>query len=269
VAAMSAPSILLTFPELPACLAIMLACALRGLIVPRDGWRTNWVILAAAVQVPMQIIVAKTLDGLSLLRPLKYDLYVYRIDAHFGQPSFFLGRLAALHPWFRDLMLVGYSQLVVMMILAFASCLWLRPKPEAIRALIAFAITFPAAVPLYLLLPVCGPGFAFPGFPFIPPAQDLVPRPIALADAPNGFPSIHMASAILVFWYLRRWRWGQITGTAFLVLTALATMATGQHYFVDLIFAVPYALAMVYLAALLLPQATKLCAPPFLWRAST
>lgn len=242
-------NLLLIFPELPACLAIMLACAVRGFLVPRDQWRTNWILLAAAVQVPLQILVVEVLRCISWLRPTRYDLYVYRIEAIlFGQPSFYLGREAAWHLWFRLLMNFSYSQLVIAMIFAIAASPWLRPKREAIRTLIAFAVTFPIAVPIYLLIPVGGPAAAFPTFP-MPPAP-FTTHLISPPGPPNGFPSIHMATAILVFWYLRHWRWGQLSGGAFLILTALATMATGQHYFVDLVFAIPYAAGMVYLASI-------------------
>jgi membrane-associated phospholipid phosphatase len=152
-------------------------------------------------------------------------------------------------------MVLTYSQLVILLIVAIAANLWLRPKEEAIRTLIAFAITFPLAVPLYLLLPVCGPSFAFSSFPVEPTTPPSL-HPILLDAAPNGFPSIHMATAMLIFWYLRRWRWGLIVGAMFMVLTALATMAIGQHYFLDLVFAVPYAIAMVRLVSWT-PRATK------------
>jgi hypothetical protein len=43
------------------------------------------------------------------------------------------------------------------------------------------------------------------------------------------------------------WTWGRVFGIAFLALTALATMGSGQHYFFDLLCAVPYASAIAYL----------------------
>lgn len=245
------PNLLQIFPELPACLIIMLVAAVRGLLIPRDQWRTNWMMIAAALQVPLQIFVVQVLSGLSLLRPLKYDLYLYRVDALFGQPSFALGAFARRHLWFADTMILTYSQLVIMMMVALAAQLWTKPKREAVQALVAFAITFPAAVPFYLLLPVCGPVFAFTEFPSRP--IEVTPHLVSLAAAPNGFPSIHMASALLVFWYLRGSWWGKIAGGGFAILTALATMAIGQHYFVDLIFAVPYTALMIRVAGRLTP----------------
>lgn len=249
------PNLLMAFPELPACLAIMLACALRGLWVPRDQWRCNWMMIAAALQVPLQIFIVEVLSGLSLLRPLKYDLYLYRVDAVFGQPSFILGAFSRHHAWFADAMILAYSQLVILMMISLAVQLWTKPKREAVCALIAFAITFPAAVPFYLLLPVAGPRYAFPEFPSLPAA--VTPHLIPLTAAPNGFPSIHMATAMLVFWYLRESRWGKFVGGGFAILTALATMASGQHYFVDLIFAAPYAVLMVWIAARLIQLREK------------
>jgi hypothetical protein len=41
-------NLFLVFPELPACLVIMLICAIRGTLVERDRWRSNWLLLGAA-----------------------------------------------------------------------------------------------------------------------------------------------------------------------------------------------------------------------------
>jgi hypothetical protein len=249
-------NILAVFPELVPCLAIMLAAALRGLFVLGDQWRTNWLILIAAVQVPLQILVAELLHGLSVLRPMKYDLILCRLDMVFGSPSFALGRFAAHHTFFANVLGLVYVQLTVAMILAVAVNLWAQPRAEAIRIIVAFFITFPIAVPFYLALPVCGPAFAFPAFPFVDPPHSAM-RLIALDAAPNGFPSIHMASAILVFWYLRQWKAGRLAGSAFLLLTALSTLATGQHYFIDIVFAFPYAIMIHWLSFKLVARRGK------------
>jgi membrane-associated phospholipid phosphatase len=116
-----------------------------------------------------------------------------------------------------------------------------------VHTILALALTFPLIVPFYLMLPACGPAYAFPGFPFVHPSFGAL-HLVALDAAPNAFPSGHMATALVVGWYLRRWKAGLVAGAIFAALTALATMATGQHYCIDLVFAVPYAALVVFVA---------------------
>ena len=85
-----------------------------------------------------------------------------------------------------------------------------------------------AAVPIYLLIPVCGPQAAFPDFPSVLP--QVTAHPILLMAVPNCIPSVHTYSALLVAWYLRRWAVGKVFGVAYLVLMIAATLASGQHY---------------------------------------
>jgi membrane-associated phospholipid phosphatase len=128
---------------------------------------------------------------------------------------------------------------------AFAATLLLRPEREAIRVAQTFLLNLFAALPIYLLFPVCGPAFAFPSFPALPLAG-LVPHLLAISAAPNGVPSVHMSSALLVLWFLRRWPWGRAIGGVYAALIVLSTLASGQHYLFDLLCAVPYTAAVVW-----------------------
>jgi len=111
-------------------------------------------------------------------------------------------------------------------------------REAAVSALIA-------AVPFYLLFPVCGPEFAFPHFPALPPAP-MVPHMVAIAAAPDGVPSVHTSTALLILWFLWRWPWGRVAGLVYLALIVLATMGGGQHYLFDLICAIPYTAAILW-----------------------
>ncbi len=56
-------------------------------------------------------------------------------------------------------------------------------------------------------------------------------------------PSLHMAWALLVWWYSRGLSWWERSiALLFLVFTLLATLGTGEHYLIDLIVAFPFAL---------------------------
>ena len=70
--------------------------------------------------------------------------------------------------------------------------------------------------------------------------------------ARNCMPSLHTAWALLVCWNSRPFgRWVKTLAASFLALTLAATLGLGEHYLVDLVVAVPFALCI---------QAA--CAPP-------
>jgi hypothetical protein len=111
----------------------------------------------------------------------------------------------------------------------------------------------------YNLLPALGPvhvfGKAFPWQPLsTAQAAKLFLEPIAVAGAPNAIPSLHMAWVLLVWWYSRglSW-WERAIAFAFLFFTVLATLGTGEHYFVDLIVAFPFAVLMEALCEFSVP----------------
>lgn len=58
-------------------------------------------------------------------------------------------------------------------------------------------------------------------------------------------PSLHFSSALLILWYARKLPLGRWIAGAYLLLTAASTMGGGEHYFLDLVMALPYA-AMIY-----------------------
>jgi hypothetical protein len=98
---------------------------------------------------------------------------------------------------------------------------------------------------LYAICPAAGPLYVFgDAFPFHPPALK-----VALPfDAPgltmNAVPSGHLAWALLLWWNSRPCQSGvRIAAGLFFVGTAVATLATGEHYLVDLVVAIPYAVA--------------------------
>jgi hypothetical protein len=84
----------------------------------------------------------------------------------------------------------------------------------------------------------------------------LAPYPWAPGAARNCMPSLHLAWA-LILWRTTvgaraAVRWAAI---AFVLVTALATLGSGEHYLVDLIVAAPFAVALL---ALVTPPAPSL-----------
>jgi len=225
---------------------ICLVAGLRWIVVPTDRKRTECLLVVAMLAQPAVVLSKEIANALSHLRPLKYDLYLYRIDAIFGEPSFRIGQIVLPHHWLVIVMQVSYSFLSIAMLGTFAVYLWLKPAAETFKVGRIFALNLFLAPVFYLLIPVCGPEFAFPQFPQLPPLH-LVPHMVAIAAAPNGIPSVHTSTALLVLWFLRPWPWGRRLGRIFLALTVLSTLGGGQHYFFDLLCAVPYAAGIVWL----------------------
>jgi len=86
----------------------------------------------------------------------------------------------------------------------------------------------------YLLCPATGPEMAFRGWPSSGAATLLSPE-----GPRNCMPSLHFAWALFCAFNTRgAWR---IAFGGFALLTAFAAVACGQHYFVDMVAAVPFA----------------------------
>jgi hypothetical protein len=103
---------------------------------------------------------------------------------------------------------------------------------------------------LYNIVPATGPIYVFgSAFPFQTlPYQSLhklfletIPvRP----DAPrNAIPSLHMAWVVLLYWSTKGFSRGlRIFLAVYLALTVVSTLGTGEHYFIDLVAGLPFAL---------------------------
>jgi len=174
----------------------------------------------------------------------KYDLWLYSADTALGSPAFLLGRIFS-RTWLYTLLQLTYDLMPLVMLLVYAAHLLLRGTPQ--RVLAAFAVNFAAGYLIYLLLPACGPRYAFPDFPALPPTAPAL-YTLRLLAPPNCMPSLHVSTAVLVCWFCRRWFWAQPPVAVNLALTVMATLVGGEHYAVDLVAAVPFAL-FVYAAA--------------------
>jgi len=165
------------------------------------------------------------------LRPATLDVFFRRADMALGLDGFALTRWLLRTGWY---VLVSpiYSALPLVLALGWA----LERSRTLLRAAVIGAVL---AIPLYLLFPAAGPEYAFSNFP----DPNSVAVSIGWVHPRNCFPSMHLTWAILVAWNLRnpRWRWLFVVYAA---LMALATVACGEHYFVDILAAFPFAVAV-------------------------
>jgi hypothetical protein len=103
---------------------------------------------------------------------------------------------------------------------------------------------------LYNLVPATGPGYVFRAdFPWHSLPYTMLRRlaldrmPVAVDVPRNAIPSLHMAWVMLLFWSTKGFsRALRIFMAVYVGLTAVATMGIGEHYFVDLVAGLPFAL---------------------------
>ena len=215
--------------------------------------------LPAVLFVGSEWMATTLLDITEKLHPKTFDLFLYSFDSSLRvQISFLVGQLFWTWPWLRFACLVIYIALPLPLALVYAAQLRVR-KEKAITVMLAFLVTGPIGVLFYNMLPACGPvhifGQAFPWHPLsTADAMHLNVVPVLLKGARNAIPSLHMTWVLLVWWNSRGLaRWVRAIALVFLVLTAMATLGTGEHYFVDLVVAFPFSLMVQSLCSYALP----------------
>jgi hypothetical protein len=199
------------------------------------------------------------LDITERLHPKTFDLYLYSFDSSLRVPiSFLVGQTLSRWPWLWQVSLIFYIALPLPLALVYAAHLR-RTKRNALAVMIAFLVTGPLGVMFYNMLPACGPGHLFGGaFPWHPlvaaDARRLRIVPVLLKGARNAIPSLHMTWVLLVWWNSKGLpRWVRGIALAFVWFTVLATLGTGEHYFVDLVVAFPFSLMVQALCSYSLP----------------
>jgi hypothetical protein len=215
--------------------------------------------LPAVLFVGSEYMASTLLDLTEKLHPKTFDLFLYSFDSSLRvQFSFLMGQFFWTHLWVRFVCLVIYIALPLPLALVYAA--QLRQKREAAFAvMLAFLVTGPVGVLFYNMLPGIGPAHLFgASYPFHPPAIADVMRmnvvPILRTGVRNAMPSLHTAWVLLVWWNSKGLaRWIRAIAMLFLILTVMATLGTGEHYFVDLVVAFPFALMVQALCSYALP----------------
>uniref|UniRef100_Q01VD1 Inositolphosphotransferase Aur1/Ipt1 domain-containing protein n=1 Tax=Solibacter usitatus (strain Ellin6076) TaxID=234267 RepID=Q01VD1_SOLUE len=184
---------------------------------------------------------------LSVLLPLKLDYYLYAFDGSLGlQPSFILGSIVAPVPVLVWLTAMVYNSLGFWFCVMYAahSRVHGQFRFSIVRL---FVVSNCIGCALYFLFPAAGPMYAYPTYP-IPPAV-VQAGAVLLAGRPNAMPSLHFGGSLMLFWMARPWRSLRIVTGAICLLMVLATLGRGEHYLIDLVVAVPYALATLALSS--------------------
>jgi PAP2 superfamily len=209
---------------------------------------------------------ARVLSITSGVNPQTDDAWLYAFDGSLGfQPSFFLGRIL-----YDSLLLVRTSMLTYLA-LPFAMavvCAWQIPAGARRICWHMLTILLLAGVGgwlLYTIVPGTGPIYAFGrAFPWKAlPYKDLhrlrlekmiVPRTIPR----NAMPSLHVAWAVLLYWNSRKFPVALRSAILFfLIFTIFATLGSGQHYLVDLVGSLPFAVAVQATVSLVLRDLSR------------
>ena len=256
----------------PRLMAALSFAGLSGLAVlgTRAIWARNedrnhdrtlllYAFLPSVLFVASEYMASTLLDFTEALHPKTFDVYLYSFDCSLRvQFSFLVGQVFSRYVWLRLVSLLFYIALPLPLALIYAAHLRLRNK-NAFPVMLAFLITGPLGVLFYNLVPATGPVHIFgQGFPWHPlltsQAMHLVLETVPVKGERNAIPSLHMAWVLLVWWNSKGLaRWIRAIALAFVVFTVLATLGTGEHYFVDLVVAFPFALMVQALCSYPLP----------------
>lgn len=203
--------------------------------------------------------------------PKVFDLYLYSFDSSLRIPiAFLLGQ--AFEKWhaLANISLVFYVGLPFTLANVYSGQA-ARLREKAIPIFAAFLLAGPIGGLFYNLLPALGPAHLFgEAFPWHPLAADqarrLLLEPVPIEGMRNAIPSLHMGWTLMAWWYSRGLSvWERGIAFAFVAFTVLATMGTGEHYFIDLIVAVPFVLFLQALCTVSLNWSDSRRLTPFLF----
>lgn len=185
--------------------------------------------LRIGAALPMFVVLTAFANGeIVHFTPRVYDALLLKTD--FGI-SAAVRSFTLAHHWLAVAIGVCYEALPMVVVLAIAASSGLERK----RLLWSLCLAAVLAIPCYLLFPAVGPVHA---------GQPNSPR--------NCMPSLHLTWAALLWVNTRsgqaRSRWLRGFFLAFIGITAFATLATGEHYVLDLVAAVPFTCLVQWLS---------------------
>jgi FtsH-binding integral membrane protein len=208
--------------------------------------------LRRALVLPVfSFIAGVSMDAVTKSQPPAYDFYLYAFDSGLGiTPGASVAKLFDALPWLGIAASVTYALLLLFPTLYDA---WGLRRGLRSSLMTAFAVGGVCGFIFYQICPGLGPLYVF-GSRF--PAHLPAPGEFQLAmyrgaGARNAMPSMHMTWALLVWW--SAWELtplARFIATGFAALTFLSTLGFGEHYLVDLIVAVPFALLIEAICAL-------------------
>jgi hypothetical protein len=241
----------------------LLLLGLRAIWSEREARENALVLLTPALVLILFIFsTAGVLRFSGALSPETDDAWLYAFDGSLGfQPSFLVGRIMY------DSVVLTRSALSAYLSLPFAMavvCAWKIPLSARRISWHMLTVLLAAGVVgwlLYNVVPGTGPTYAFGrDFPWksisykdlstFAPAKMSIPVTIPR----NAMPSLHVGWVILLWWNSRGFpSLLRVALLLYVCLTIVATLGLGQHYLVDLVVSLPFALAVQSATSYLLP----------------
>ena len=245
----------------------LLLLGLRALWSDRDGRENALTLLAPSIILTFFIFgCARVLSVISGISPQTDDAWLFAFDGSLGfQPSFFVGRILY------DSTVLTRAALLTYLSLPFAMavvCAWQVPVAARRISWHMLTVLLCAGIGgwlLYSVVPGTGPIYAFSQlFPWNSlPYKDLSTFALQKVSLPtsiprNAMPSLHVGWVVLLYWNSRKFPVVlRAAALLYLVLTVMATLGTGQHYLVDLIVSLPFALTVQSLVSYTLPHKSR------------
>ena len=196
----------------------------------------KYVDFCIAISMPIfLILLVATAPFLAWVRPHTVDGTLRQIDLALGLDGLALTRWL-FHVKLYFLVAPVYGALPLMMALA-----WALERDQ--RLLRACCIGPFFAFPFYLLVPAAGPQYAFVNFPLA--VNHLMS--VGSNHLRNCFPSMHFGWAFLLALGVKDWRW-RWAFILYAFLMVFAPVAGGEHYFIDIIAAVPFTFGVTWVA---------------------
>jgi PAP2 superfamily len=195
--------------------------------------------------------------GVSLLLPVTVTIAIVASTLYAGGPSrdgtllaldqalglhWWMGRAFLAHPIFAFLCTTVYKSPGLAAAILYVA---LGSASERRRLALAIAVISVSGWCLYHIVPAGGPAYTYSSWPSTEP---LGGQPTTTHGPLNCMPSTHFGWALLLLWFARHLSWRlRLSLAIFVVLTGCATLGLGEHYWVDLLAAVPFAAAIYFL----------------------
>jgi hypothetical protein len=159
--------------------------------------------------------------------PGKYDHVLVWLDASLGIQATTIARTLQNIP--HNPLWIFYDAMIPMMIAWYFVTRHSRNRGSIILAYAAELVSGPL---LYMIVPACGPIYAFGKQWLRPPT--FPPEVVRITGMPNAFPSLHVGTAFVLVMFAPGKIWKAVA-LLFLAATCVATLSTGEHYVIDLI----------------------------------
>lgn len=212
-----------------------------------------WLKLYVLLILFMTLLGVSTNSALEIIqfaRPATYDVIAYKID------QAYLGLQPAIALWFdtsaesfKAVVYSVYAMLTLCLFMTFAMIVR-EGNAERYHIVRTIAVPFGVAFICYMIVPISGPIYAFGADQLVgnlPSPSLFTAQPEIIPPAArNGMPSMHFTGAFMI-WLLTATLQRKIyfyLATVFLALTVVATIGLGEHYILDLIVAMPFAIAL-------------------------